>query len=196
MGTQHQSPGNLASIVLVTPTSEEIVEIEVPAGEHLYLISQHKGDHQYRFHLRQPHSRAVIRGLVEAGKEEDPFLQTEILHHSPHTYADTLIRTVASDKARPRYHGLIRIEKDAQGCESFLSHHTLLLSPQTSSWSIPSLEIFADQVKCSHAATVRTITDQDVFYLRSRGISAKKAQQVLIEAFISDVKLLSKKQQY
>jgi len=79
------------------------------------------------------------------------------------------------------------MEKAAQGSESYLNHHSLLLGEEARSWTLPSLEILANEVKCSHAATLRSLTDLDLFYPRSRGLSQSEAREMLIEAFLADV---------
>lgn len=165
-------------------------EIEVPHGQIHYHISQHNtGDFTYTFHLRHPETQVLVTGFVKAAGESTPRLITKMIHHAGNTQAETLIRTLSQDKAHPHYEGLIKIEEGAQHCESYLNHHSLLLGEHAASWTMPSLEIGANEVKCSHAATVRTITDADLFYIRSRGVDKEQAKQLLIEAFLSDVQI-------
>lgn len=165
-------------------------DIEVPQGNHRYHISQQNGgDSTYTFHLRHPETQVQVTGFVKATGESTPRLITKMIHHVGHTKAETLIRTLSQDQAHPHYEGLIKIEEGAQQCESYLNHHSLLLGEKAASWTLPSLEIGANEVKCSHAATVRTITDADLFYLRSRGIPKNESRDMLIEAFLSDVQV-------
>ena len=168
------------------------LEIEVPAGEsHYFLHTASKKDpsweHQVFFHIRHPFSRLKVGSLVVAKGESTPYLKTEVIHHAKNTQAETLVKTLAHDNAHPKYEGTIRIIREAQGVESYLNHHSLLLGTQAKSWTRPSLEIEADQVKCSHAATIRTITEHDLFYLRSRGIPKNVAQTELIQGFVSEL---------
>jgi len=191
MESKHISPTTQATTIRLNPSTDgKPVEVEVPAGESRFLIFQ-TGDasveQTYRLHLREPDSQAVILGLIEAAGESVPRLRTEAVHHAPRTRAETLIRTLSSDHANPHYEGLIYMGKAAQGSESYLNHHTLLLNDTARSWTLPSLEILANEVKCSHAATMRSITDLDLFYLRSRGLSREEAHTLLIEAFLADV---------
>ena len=164
-------------------------EIEVPAGNSLYYLRQASADPEYRyvFHLRHPGCQLRIRGLVEATGQDAPRLETQVIHHLPDTRAETLVRTISRDAAQPRYQGLIRILPQAHGCESYLNHHSLLLGTTARSWTLPSLEILADQVRCSHAATLRCLEPGDLFYLRSRGLDQEEARQALIAAFLADV---------
>ena len=161
-----------------------INEIEVPAWETTYHIHQAG---EYVFHLREVGCKLTVRGLVKAKGSDHPELKTEVIHHVGGTWADVLIRTLSEDQAAPRFQGLIRIMPGAHGSESYLQHHSLLLGETATSWSLPSLEILADQVKCSHAATLRTLTEDDLFYPRSRGISPEEARELLIQAFLADV---------
>jgi Fe-S cluster assembly protein SufD len=166
------------------PAEFELVgggEIEVPAGGHAYQVSIGN----YTFHLRHPDSYLFLRGLIRARDDEVPELTIRVIHHSPRTQAETVVKTLASDRSRPRFMGLIRIEPGAIGCESYLNHDSLLLGDHAASWTVPSLEILADEVKCSHAATVRTITNDDLFYLRARGLSRTEAEEMLVTAFLA-----------
>jgi Fe-S cluster assembly protein SufD len=158
--------------------------IEVSSGSHHYHVAEPA---DFTFHLRHSGSQLRITGLIDARGLSAPRLTTTVVHHAPETKAETLVRTLSRDEATPSYAGLIRIENGAQGCESYLNHHSLLIGDVARSHTVPSLEILANEVKCSHAATIRTITDEDLFYLRSRGISANEARETLIHAFLSDV---------
>ena len=163
-------------------------EIEVPAGESLFFLSQTgESDARYVFNLRHAGTSVRVTGLVEATGESAPTLLTETVHHSPNTKAEMLIHTIAYDAAQPRYTGLIRIEKGAVGAESYLNHHSLLIGEKAASWTLPSLEIKNNEVRCSHAATVRTVNDLDLFYLRSRGMDKDAARDMIIEAFRAEV---------
>ncbi len=161
-------------------------DIEVPKGSHRFVIKQQAGEQQHTFHLRHQGTEVAIIGLVEAS-DANPSLETLVIHHAPHTRAETIVKTLVRNNAEPRYRGMIRIEEGSNGCESYLQHHSLLLGKQAQSWTTPSLEILNNDVHCSHAATVRTITALDLFYLQSRGLSSQEAETLLIEAFLSDV---------
>jgi Fe-S cluster assembly protein SufD len=190
METKHLAQPGSHTQTIRLESAAELVEIEVPAGESRYLIYQsglETDEQSYRFHLRHPDSRVTILGLIEAAGESTPHLQTEATHHAPRTRAETIVRTLSSDLAHPHFKGLISIGKAAQGSESYLNHHSLLLSPGAQSWTLPSLEILANEVKCSHAATMRSITDRELFYLRSRGLNREAARALLIHAFLADV---------
>lgn len=161
-------------------------DIEVPAGHYRYVVTQETPEQSHTFHLRHEGTEINITGVVQA-QATAPSLETSVVHHAPHTKAETTIKTLSSHKAEPRYRGMIRIEPDSHDCESYLTHESLLLGQQAQSWSTPSLEILNNEVKCSHAATIRTLTPLDLFYLQSRGISTAEAETILIDAFLADV---------
>ncbi|HSI20122.1 MAG TPA: SufD family Fe-S cluster assembly protein [Verrucomicrobiae bacterium] len=173
-----------AQTIVVSPSERDI---EVPRGTFRYLIKQEEGEQVHTFHLRESDTQVLIVGLVEATDTDTPSLETAVVHHAPRTKAETLIKTLVRDTAGPRYRGMIRIEPGSRECESYLNHHSLLIGSKAQSWTTPSLEILNNGVKCSHAATVRTITPTDLFYLESRGLSPEDSEKLLIEAFLSDV---------
>jgi Fe-S cluster assembly protein SufD len=172
--------------------TDENQEIEIPEGEsHFHFSSSNKTSRRLhatiQFHLRHPHSTFLLTGIILAKGDSAPFLKTMVIHHAPDTQAETIIRTIAHDTSHPHYEGTIKILPQAQHVESYLNHHTLLLGDEAKVWSLPCLEIEADQVKCSHAATIQTVTDLDLFYLRSRGIPKDLAREMFIDAFTSDI---------
>lgn len=161
-------------------------EIEVPAGCHRFVIKQRDGERHHTFHLREAGSEVLIIGLVRAA-DAAPSLETTVVHHTPHTRAETRVKTLATGMAEPRYRGVIRIEPGSHGCESYLNHDSLLIGDKAQSWTTPSLEILNNEVKCSHAATIRTITKEELFYLESRGLNPAEAETILIDAFLANV---------
>ncbi len=87
------------------------------------------------------------------------------------------------DRARSIFDGLIRIYHGAQRSNAFLEEHTLLLNPGARSDAIPGLEIEANDVRCTHSATVGEIEDEKLFYLESRGIPYDEARKILVLGF-------------
>ena len=158
-------------------------EIEVPKGVTLYLLPD---TGNFTFNLRYPDSQLLLRATIRAAGNQKPDLKTLVVHYASRTQAETIVRTLSTDTAAPRYAGMIRIMPGAKLCESYLSHHSLLIGTSSRSWSVPSLEIGNNEVKCSHAATLRTLTDADLFYLRSRGLTRDKAEEILINAFLEN----------
>lgn len=130
----------------------------------------------------------VLGTLVAKGKLE---LAVDVVthHKAQNTSADTFIRAVAYDKSKVKLSGLIKIDKEAQKTNAFLKENVLLMSKNAQADAIPNLEIEADDVKASHAATVGKIDEEQVFYLMSRGLTRKKAESMIVDGFLDAVRL-------
>ena len=111
----------------------------------------------------------------------------KIIHKAKHTKADTIIKVVVEGSGEMEIRGKIIVEKDAQQTESFLQEKVLLASDQAKAIAIPDLEIMADEVKCSHAATVGPIDKEQMHYLMSRGMDKKEASKMIIDGFLQPV---------
>lgn len=125
-----------------------------------------------------------IVGKFQTRSSEIMALNIRIIHRAPHTTANTTLKGVAWDSSQLKLSGIIVIEKLAQQTQSFLRENILLLSPHAKAEAIPNLEILANDVKCSHAATISNISEEQVFYLMSRGLTRKKAEEVIVEGFL------------
>jgi Fe-S cluster assembly protein SufD len=112
---------------------------------------------------------------------------TVIDHAKPHCESHELFKSILDGKSRGVFNGKIYVRKDAQKTDAKQTNKTLLLSDDATINTKPQLEIFADDVKCTHGATVGQLDEEQVFYLRSRGIDEKAARNILIFAFASDI---------
>ena len=108
-------------------------------------------------------------------------------HVSPHTTSDLLYKNALTDRARNTFGGLIRVEPHAHFTDAYQTVRNLLLSDDAEANSMPGLEILADNVKCSHGATSGQISENELFYLLSRGIPAPVAKQLLVSGFLNEV---------
>ncbi len=107
-----------------------------------------------------------------------------IHHKAKNTLANTTLRGVARDNSRIRFFGRIIIDHDCGMSNSFLTERVLLLSDKASAEAVPELEILTDDVKCSHAASITQIPEQQLFYLMSRGIPKRQAEDLITEGFL------------
>lgn len=121
--------------------------------------------------------------IIGAGKETFPF-ETISNHTVPHTNAYYHIRGAMFDRSEVNYRGCLNIKKPAQITDCYLAHHTLMLSPDAKTRTIPSLEIEADDVKAGHAATIGKVDEDLMFYLAARGINKEQGQSLLIKGFM------------
>ena len=108
-------------------------------------------------------------------------------HASPHTTSDLLYKNALTDRARNTFGGLIRVEPHAHFTDAYQKVRNLLLSDDAEANSMPGLEILADNVKCSHGATSGQLSEDEMFYLLSRGIPAPVAKQLLVSGFLNEV---------
>jgi Fe-S cluster assembly protein SufD len=112
---------------------------------------------------------------------------TTIDHAKPHCESHELYKGILDDEARGVFNGKIFVREDAQKTDAKQTNQVLLLSEDATINTKPQLEIFADDVKCTHGATVGQLAAEQLFYLRTRGIGTAEAQAMLIHAFASDI---------
>jgi Fe-S cluster assembly protein SufD len=132
-------------------------------------------------------ANSKINGIVIGGDEQS--FDHHIFHHhtASKTHSDIKFRTVVDDESISSNTGLIRIEKDAAGCEAFQENRNLMRSPFAKVNSIPELEIINDDVSCSHGVTMGNIDPEMVYYLNSRGIDNESAEQMIVEGFLNSL---------
>jgi FeS assembly protein SufD len=134
-----------------------------------------------------PGAETHLSGMaIEDGKQEvDNF--TFIDHKSPHCKSNELFKYVLNDEAQGSFAGRILVREGAQKTEAYQSNKNICATETAHMYTRPELEIYADDVKCSHGATVGQLDDQALFYMRARGISENEARMLLMFAFMSDV---------
>jgi Fe-S cluster assembly protein SufD len=125
---------------------------------------------------------------VSVAKDQQEFDARTLQDHiSPHTASDLLYKNALDDRARSIFGGLIRVEPHAHFTDAYQKVRNLLLSDDSEANSMPGLEILADNVRCTHGATSGQIEEDQLFYLRSRGIPTKIAQRLLVTGFLDEV---------
>jgi Fe-S cluster assembly protein SufD len=130
---------------------------------------------------------ATLNGLVLIGGEQHCDNHTLLRHEKPNCPSHELYKHVLSDRASAVFKGQIFVQKDAQKTDSKQTSKTLLLSDDAYMNSQPALEIYADDVKCTHGSTTGPVDEDMVFYLRTRGVSLEAARHLLTYAFAADV---------
>ena len=129
-------------------------------------------------------AEAEITGSFLAENSDKVDINITIHHKAKNTLANTTLRGVGRDKSSIRFFGRIIIAEDCGMSNSFLTERVLLLSDGAHAEAVPELEILTDDVKCSHAASVSQIPEQQLFYLMSRGIPKTQAEDLIIEGFL------------
>ena len=118
--------------------------------------------------------------------------QTFVDHAYPNCNSNELYKGILTDNAKGVFNGKIMVRPDAQKTNAFQKNHSLVLSKGASMNSKPQLEIFADDVKCSHGATIGQLNEEALYYMRSRGLSKKESISVLKQAFLTEITELFK----
>ncbi len=128
-----------------------------------------------------------LYGISVSKGEQHIDNQTLIDHAVPHCESHEWYKSILDDRSRGVFNGKVLVRKDAQKTNAFQQNNTILLSEQARMDTKPQLEIFADDVRCSHGATIGQMDEDAVFYLRSRGLSKKEARTMLQLAFLDEV---------
>ncbi len=123
--------------------------------------------------------------LLSGGQHGDT--TAEIEHEAPHCRSNQFIRSVMSGRAHGVFQGKVHVHRAGQKTDAYQLSNALLLSEGAEMDTKPELEIYADDVKCSHGATTGRLEDEPLFYLRSRGLSEAEARSLLIGAFVGEV---------
>ncbi|MCG8607937.1 SufD family Fe-S cluster assembly protein, partial [bacterium] len=126
-------------------------------------------------------------GFYHGGGTQHIDNHTFIDHAMPHCFSNELYKGILDGKADAVFNGKILVRQDAQKTNALQSNKTLLLTDEASINAKPQLEIFADDVKCTHGATIGQLDDEALFYLRARGIGQDVASAMLRYAFAGDV---------
>jgi len=126
-------------------------------------------------------------GLSLANGKQHIDNHTFVDHAKPNCMSNEVYKAILDDEAHGVFNGKIIVQKDAQKTNAYQQNKTILLSKKAKIDTKPQLEIFADDVKCSHGATVGHLDDEAYFYIRTRGIPENLAKSILIRAFANDV---------
>lgn len=126
-------------------------------------------------------------GLCVGRQRQHCDVQTLQDHVGRGAVSDLLYRVAVADRSRSVYAGLIRVEEGAQKTNAYVQNRNLLLSPQAKTDSNPTLEILANDVRCTHGSTAGRIDDNQLFYCESRGIDREQARRLIVEGFFADV---------
>lgn len=132
-------------------------------------------------------SNAKLNGAMFPSKGQLINLDTRQNHWAEDTTSDLLYKSVASLDGRSIWHGMIYVDPLAQKTDAYQTNNNLILDDSADMKTLPGLEIHADDVKCSHGATVGKVDDEELFYLEARGIGPKDAEKLIVEGFFYQV---------
>lgn len=128
-----------------------------------------------------------VKGIYVCRGDQDVDIRITVKHLCGNCVSHQLFKGIALDKAKVKFEGLVYVASGAEKTEALQENHSLLLSEGALVQSQPQLEIYADDVICSHGATVGSLDEEEQFYMRSRGISLSQARRLQIISFLSPV---------
>ena len=132
-------------------------------------------------------AEANIYGAYICGSDEKVRIAVDMRHDVPHCNSRQLFKGIAGGSSKVDFYGKIVVAQDAQKTEAYQENHNILLSDNAKVDTKPQLEIYADDVKCSHGATIGRLNEEEQFYMRSRGISLEDAKVLQMISFIAPV---------
>jgi len=136
--------------------------------------------------LLESFSSCFVNALIFLSNQQHHELKTNVNHRHEHCKSSQLVKSVLLDKSNGTYQGKIYVEKNAQKTNGYQLSKALVLSENSAFNSKPELEIYADDVKCSHGSTTGNIDQNSIFYLMSRGLTKEQAKKMLVEGFLNE----------
>lgn len=133
------------------------------------------------------HAETHLNGMYMLNGQQHVANYSTVDHQVANCESHELYKGIMDDKSTAVFNGKVFVRKDAQKTNAYQSNANVLISDDASVNSKPELEIYADDVKCSHGSTTGQLDDEAIFYLRARGLSEKSATQLMLTAFMSDV---------
>ena len=172
-----------------THHSDFQVELEKDSFFRCTFVSLHGGRLENRMEMRlnAPGATCEANGLYLADGDQRIEFVIKAMHNAPQCNSNQLFKGILDNRARALFEGMIFVAPGAQKTQAYQANHNLLLTRESKIFTRPQLEIYADDVKCSHGATVGRLDHEALFYLRSRGIGLKEARIMQQLAFLHDV---------
>ncbi len=137
--------------------------------------------------LKGEYSSAFVNGIFSLNKDKHHEIRTIINHLTENTKSYQLIKSVLEESSKAVYQGKIFVNSEAQKTDGYQLSKAILLNKESEFNAKPELEIYADDVKCSHGSASGSLNDNSIFYLMSRGLSHQQSRELLINGFLLDV---------
>ena len=176
----HVKTTNLATLLIDQQASSNVLA---------NVITLHNGQtrNTVEIDLDGEHCETLLCGMVIGDKNQQVDNFTSIIHNKPNCHSRELFKYVLDDMSKGGFTGKLYVAKDAQKTAAFQTNRNILLSKTAKMRTKPQLEIYADDVKCSHGATIGQLDESAKFYMQARGISGEEARLLLMFAFTNDV---------
>jgi Fe-S cluster assembly protein SufD len=154
---------------------------------HSFALGAKLSRNNIRANLAGEGLECVLNGLYLTRDEQLADHHMIVEHAQPHCASHEYFNGILDDKSKGVFHGRILVQPIAQKTDAKQTNKNLLLSDDATADTKPQLEIYADDVKCTHGATVGQLNDESIFYLRSRGLDTETARRMLIHAFAGEI---------
>jgi Fe-S cluster assembly protein SufD len=182
---------SLTRCMVVGSDAPEVLRMRVRLGEGAraaFFVTNRGGDYtrvELEVHLARG-AHFEFGGVTIGGGDATREFVTQVVHAEPEATSNQTIRAVHWDTGTGNFLGEIKVARDAQKTDAAQDFKGLLLEAGASANAVPQLEIFADDVKCAHGATVGEVDEAARFYMMARGVDPATAQRLLVQAFIGD----------
>ena len=177
--------------VIMVQDGQLMRRIEVQAGQRtdmvLLVMPGVSCDVKLDVRLSGEGAEANVYGAYVCGGEEKMKIAVDMYHDVPHCNSRQLFKGIAGGTSRVDFYGKIIVAQGAQRTEAYQENHNILLTDGAKVDTKPQLEIYADDVKCSHGATIGRLNEEEQFYMRSRGISLEDAKVLQMISFLAPV---------
>lgn len=176
----HVKTTNLSTLLIDQQTSSNVLA---------NVITLHNGvtRNNIEIDVDGEHCETLLCGMVIGDKKQQVDNFTSIIHNKPNCNSRELFKYVLDDLSKGGFTGKLYVARDAQKTAAFQTNRNILLNKTAKMRTKPQLEIYADDVKCSHGATVGQLDESAMFYMRQRGIPEKEARLLLMYAFTGDI---------
>lgn len=190
--------GSTVDYVLLQNFNEQTLGFQINSNiagkdSNVKTLSVNLGCKHYRAEthgqIKGPGSKVEMLSLAVAAHDQEIDQRTLQTHSAPNAVSDLLFKNVLMDDAKTIFSGLIKVDPGAQQTDAYQTNRNLLLGNSAEANSLPGLEIDANDVKCSHGATTAQIEDEEIFYMKARGIPENQAQELIVYGFFEEILL-------
>ena len=177
------------SSISTTRFSSVFVEQSASSNVLINGITLNNGStrNNYHIHLKGEHAASTLCGMAILDRHQQVDTYSHITHSVPYCTSNELFKNVLSDRSMAVFNGRILVKEGAEKTVAYQTNRNLCTTREAKTYSQPQLEIYADDVKCSHGMTTGQLDEQALFYMRTRGLSYDEARMMLSVAFTSEV---------
>jgi len=172
------------SLLLISENTSE--KFSLKENEHLSILA-FNSQSDIRVELCGEGAAFEYRSLSVFGKDEKTEQKVNVLHKAPNTKSFLFARHILNDNSKAVFNGIVEVGEHCANINSKQLVNSMLLSPNARVVSKPELKIYCDEVECSHGNTCGGLDEENLFYLQSRGMDAKQAEEILLNAFAAEV---------